>query len=680
MNSSTTSRGRGDTAACRFRIGLEGDRLRWKSDDKLCLYGLEWLSDEDDELTLVEGESDCHTLWFYGVAALGLPGVANWLEDRDAERLARFSRINVTIEPDTGGEAVLQWLRTSSIRNRTWLVRLEAHKDVSELHKKEPGRFLDVWKAAVANAERWVDREVAEPRATAGGKLEGDLLKKLAALPPIAYDQQRKEAAKRLGIRESTLDGEIYQRRPRSEDDKSGGALFPEIEPWPDSVAGGELLDALIEHFRRFAVLPDEAAPILALWVLHAHAHDAASVSPILAVLSPEKRCGKTTVLTLVQALTPRALPTSNITSAALFRAVEEWGPTLLIDEADTFLRNNEELRGVLNSGHNRFTAYVVRTVGDDHTPAHFRTWAPKAIALIGLLPDTLADRAVTVALRRKRPDEQVERLRLDRMNEFESLRRQAARWAEDNLEALRVADPNVPFDLHDRAADNWRAMFAIADRAGGHWPDMARRVARAAAATSDLEDSARVMLLKDIRDIFEKRDIDRLTSVEIMGDLVEMEHRPWPEWKEVKPITARQIASLLKPFGISPATIRLTGEKTARGYNLTAFKESFLSYLPPIDPTQQHNPQETAPNDGFQSDTSDPNVLDRESPQPAASNGCVVVSDETSLPGDEGVLKENFDVKDYEDWEERAAILEYDGGLERNEAEQRAQRMVFDK
>jgi len=425
-------------------------------------------------------------------------------------------------------------------------------------------------------------------------------IQKLAALSPFEYDRQRKEAAKRLGIREGTLDEQVYPRRSRSEDDKPGAALFSEIEPWPDSVAGDELLDALIEHFRRFAVLPDEAAPILALWVLHAHAHDAASVSPILAVLSPEKRCGKTTVLSLVQALTPRALSTSNITSAALFRAVEGWGPTLLIDEADTFLRNNEELRGVLNSGHNRFTAYVVRTVGDDHTPAHFRTWAPKAIALIGLLPDTLADRAVTVALRRKRPDERVERLRLDRADEFEPLRRQAARWADDNFDALRVADPDVPFDLHDRAADNWRAMLAIADRAGGHWPDTARRVARAAAANSVQEDSARVMLLEDIRDIFERRGIERLPSVEIVGDLVEMEHRPWPEWKDGKPITVRQVAALLKPFGISPASIRLTGEKTARGYYLTAFKESFLSYLPPIDPTQQHNPQETAPNDGF--------------------------------------------------------------------------------
>jgi len=507
------------------------------------------------------------------------------------------------------------------------------------------------------------------------------LLEELAALSTIAYDRRRKEAAKRLGIRESTLDGEVYRRRPKSEDDEPGAALFPDIESWPDSVAGDELLDALIEHFRRFSVLPDEAAPILALWVLHAHAHDAASVSPILAVLSPEKRCGKTTLLTLVQALTPRALSTSNITSASVFRAVEAWGPTLLIDEADTFLRNNEELRGVLNSGHNRFTAYVVRTVGEDHTPAHFRTWAPKAIALIGLLPDTLADRAVTIALRRKRPDERVERLRFDRMNEFESLRRQAARWAEDNLEALRVADPDVPFDLHDRAADNWRAMLAIADRAGGHWPDMARRAARAAAATSDQEDSARVMLLGDIRGIFKRRGIDRLPSVEIVGDLVEMEHRPWPEWKEVKPITLRQIAALLKPFGISPASIRPTGEKTARGYYLSAFEDAFLSYIPPIDPTQQHNPQETALNDVYQSDTNDFSVLDRELPRPAATKGCAVVSDNQPLPRGEGVLKENPGVNDYEDWDvERAAIMEYDGEVPRHEAEQQARRMVFNK
>ena len=135
-----------------------------------------------------------------------------------------------------------------------------------------------------------------------------------------------------------------------------------------------------------------------------------------------------------------------------------------------------------------------------------------------------------------------------------------------------------------------------------------------------------------------------------------------------------------MKPFGISPGSIRPTGDKTARGYYLSAFEDAFCSYVPPLDPTQQHNSQETAPNDGFRSETSDPNVLDQESPKPAASNGCVAVLDNHPLPGGEGVLKENLDVKDYEDWEERAAILEYDGGLERNEAEQQAPGMAVNK
>ena len=311
-------------------------------------------------------------------------------------------------------------------------------------------------------------------------------LDELAALSLIEYDRRRVGAAKALGaVRVGTLDAEVAKRRPEGAADKDpdGDALFAELELWPHEVNGEELLDLLVEVFGRYAILPAEAAPILALWVAHAHAHDAASISPILAIQSPEKRCGKTTVLTLVQALTPRALPTSNITSAALFRAVERWGPTLLLDEADTFLRENEELRGVLNSGHYRLSAYVIRTVGDDHTPSTFRTWAPKAIALIDALSDTLADRSITVPLRRKRPDEQIERMRLDRMDEFKPLCRQAARWAVDNLDVLRAADPDVPAELHDRAADNWRSMIAIADQAGGHWPDTARRVARAVAA-----------------------------------------------------------------------------------------------------------------------------------------------------------------------------------------------------
>lgn len=91
-----------------------------------------------------------------------------------------------------------------------------------------------------------------------------------------------------------------------------------------------------------------------ALWCAWAHAIDRFSVAPILAIQSPAKRCGKTTLLRIAASLVPRPLVASNVTPAALFRIVEEHRPTLLVDEADTFVAGSDELRGLLNSGHTR--------------------------------------------------------------------------------------------------------------------------------------------------------------------------------------------------------------------------------------------------------------------------------------------------------------------------------------
>ena len=144
----------------RFRIALGGDKFRWKSGSKPTLYGL-WLLGRHREhgyVVLVEGESDCHTLWHYGVPALGIPGADMWKEERDAAHLGGVERIYVVIEPDKGGETVLGWLAASHIRERAYLVRL-AEKDASALHLADPARFLDRWREAVARAERWTDRE-----------------------------------------------------------------------------------------------------------------------------------------------------------------------------------------------------------------------------------------------------------------------------------------------------------------------------------------------------------------------------------------------------------------------------------------------------------------------------------------------------------------------------------------
>ena len=166
----------------------------------------------------------------------------------------------------------------------------------------------------------------AAPDALEDSAVREAMLVELAALSPVEYDQRREKARKRLGVRVATLDAEVAKRRPVVESDTDTTDLFSDPEPWPDPVDGAALLDALAASFTRYVVLPDGAANALALWVVFAHAHDAAQVSPIMAVVSPEKRCGKTTCLTILQALAPRALPTANITAAALFRTVEKWG------------------------------------------------------------------------------------------------------------------------------------------------------------------------------------------------------------------------------------------------------------------------------------------------------------------------------------------------------------------
>lgn len=289
--------------------------------------------------------------------------------------------------------------------------------------------------------------------------------------------------------------------------------------------------------------------------------------------------------MSLLKYLVPRPLPTSNVTPAALFRVIESTSPTLLIDEADTFLSAREELRGVLNAGHTRETAFVLRTVGDDHEPRSFSTWAAKALALIGRLPDTLMDRSIIVPMRRRARNESIERLRSKPGQAFVELSRKAVRWADDHFAELRDADPNIPEELSDRAADNWRPLLAIADEAGGEWPLQARRAALALTAGIDSQDGTREQLLADIQATFKEHETDRLFTEELLEDLCVREDRPWREWKHGHPLSAIQLSRLLKPFKIGPRSVRRV-EHTAKGYLSEDFADAFARYLPP-DPSQ---------------------------------------------------------------------------------------------
>jgi putative DNA primase/helicase len=371
------------------------------------------------------------------------------------------------------------------------------------------------------------------------------------------------------------------------------GGLTPSGEhtPWPDPVDGETLLNDLATTIRRYIVLRHwRLADAIALWIAHTYTLDAWQLSPILAITAPEKRCGKTNLLTVLEALCSRPQMTANISAAALFRTVDRDQPTLLIDEADTFVNASDELRGILNSGYSR-SGSITRCVGETHEPRRFATFCPKAIAKIGQLPDTLADRAIPIEMCRRKPDEAVERIRLDRIYiELGPLRRKLMRWASDNLTALRDADPAVPAELNDRAQDNWRPLLALADAAGGAWSELARSAAVTISGSSDdLEDtSLGVQLLQDIRNVFEERHETRISSENLTTELIRLPERPWADVGYGRQLTQRRLAEMLQQFKIRPGKIRI-GEVSVRGYQREWFHDAFERYTtaPEVVPEQ---------------------------------------------------------------------------------------------
>lgn len=356
--------------------------------------------------------------------------------------------------------------------------------------------------------------------------------------------------------------------------------VFDEPQPWPEPVDGAAVPEDIVSLFRRFVVLPPGGAEVLALWIVFTYVIDAFDIAPILVVTSPTMRCGKTTTLEISSMLAHRPLSTSNITAASLFRTVEMYAPTLIVDEADTFLKDNVELAGILNSGHTRTAAYVIRVVGDEHEPRQFSTWGPRLMALIGHLPfPTLADRSIVLELRRRTAGERVDRMRRSSLSTaMVDVRRRLVRWSADTRLALSTAEPVAPAGLHDRQEDNWRPLLAIADAAGGSWPRRAREVALLFSGVQAEEPTAPVALLADIRSLF---GTSRVVATDaLVGGLLKLEERPWPTWNRGKSMTARQLAGLLRPFGIRSGTVRV-GDATPKGYTLSDFSDSFARYLP---------------------------------------------------------------------------------------------------
>jgi len=356
-------------------------------------------------------------------------------------------------------------------------------------------------------------------------------------------------------------------------------------------VNGGLLLDNLVLLAKRFVVLPKWAAEALALFTLHTYAFKLRDVSTYIGIESPEKQCGKTTLLTVLYELANRSVAAANISPPAFFRVIEDLSPTLLIDEGDTFLNGNDQLRGILNSGYTRKTAFVLRATasgpasnGEKESEnaiakggvTRFSCWCPKVIATIGRLPDTLADRCILIRIQRKTASEECERLR---DVGAATLKRQCARFVLDNSQAIAAATPHLPTALSDRAADIWEPLLALADLAGGHWPETARQAAVGLSVSAQQSNPIGSLLL-DIFLVFSAGKVERMLTRDLIESLNLFGDRPWLEITNGKGITDRELSQQLRPYGIKPKNLR-TGETVAKGYILADCADVFRRYIP---------------------------------------------------------------------------------------------------
>jgi len=414
------------------------------------------------------------------------------------------------------------------------------------------------------------------------------------------------------------------------------------IEPWAEPVDGTALADELARRIDLHCSLPAGGAVAVTLWSLAGYTIDSFALFPKLLVRSPLPRCGKSTLVTVIEAITCRALLASSISAAGIFRCTEAWRPTLLLDEADTFLHGDEAMRGIINSGHTRRGAFTVRVEGDAvREPRKFTTWTPMLVAMIGTPPATVLDRSVTLTLQRRKPDEHVERLPRDLFERMASTRRCAMRWAQDHADKIGDAEPIVPAVGNDRAEDNWRTLLAVADTLGGAWPKRARDamwcLETGEASRAGDESDLHTELLRDVTAILASRpDMKVLPSSLLVSRLNELDERPWPTISKIgKELDARRLAQMLGKFGLRSGTRRIGGD-TLKGYSCEAIEKVIARYLP-ASPALPVTPSQASGNAGSSDSptvTARSVVTDESGTRARRNGGCDAVTDREGVNG----------------------------------------------
>jgi len=335
-------------------------------------------------------------------------------------------------------------------------------------------------------------------------------------------------------------------------------SILETLDDWPASINGEELANEISQEVLSKIVLSDARyADAVTLWVMSTWLMELWQIHPFFYALSPTKRCGKTTMLTVVKAHVKRELTTSTCSEAALFR-VMSIEPTLIMDEFDRWGKNNEHLNGIINGGHNRETARVIRMEkekGGQFDIAWFPTFGAKAFASIGKPLSTLLDRSLIIPLSRKLTHQKVEPLPLNYVQSKQPIRRKLQRFAADNKEALSSIIYNVPVFDNDRAAQNWEPLLRIASILSADWEQRALQAYQLTSKEeeNDLDDEPdSLKLLKDLSYVILEINDEVISSSKMISMLIQLDDSTWRNFNGRTPIDGRQIKRLLNEFKIS--------------------------------------------------------------------------------------------------------------------------------
>ena len=347
---------------------------------------------------------------------------------------------------------------------------------------------------------------------------------------------------------------------------------------------GCAVLDAVDDFLARFIAYPNEhARHAHTLWLAHTWHMDEWESTPRLAFMSPEKGSGKTRALEVSQHLVPRGVRVSQATTAYILAKVsQDPPPTLFYDEIDTVYgqraKGNEDLRSVLNAGHRR-GATAGRGTWDRGVLAStdYPAYCAVALAGLGTLPDTIADRAVIIRMKKRKPTERIQPWR-ERVNAHE------AKAIGDALGSwMEKATPSWPDNMpvEDRSADVWEALVMVADAAGGHWPATARAAA-IALTSADGQASLGVQLLRDLQTVFGNR--DKLRSDQIITGLSALPESPWRRFHpNGNALNVRDLSRLLRDYGIGSKDVWLDG-RSAKGYIANDLADAWERYVHPLE------------------------------------------------------------------------------------------------